>query len=249
MTIQKTIAIASGKGGVGKSTIAVLLAYCCAQKGLKVGLLDADVQGPSISEFLPANCRHRLQQKKFVPAQWMGIQFFSMGFLLENSSPALWRGPILSTIIRQLFSDVLWGSLDILIVDLPPGTGDIHMTLKKQAGLSGVVCVTSPDLLSEADALRLLRAYQMMAVPLLGVIENMRLFKCPACDVVHDLFSNGSAGSAISEKMKIPLLGVLPFVQGATAQIKTLENSPLSQDWKGPINQIFQRLQACLHLL
>lgn len=206
--VQRIIAVASGKGGVGKSTVAVNLSLALAAVGKKVGLLDADVYGPSIPLMMGTEATPRAgQNKKIFPVEKFGVSLISMGFFLDDTSPVIWRGPIVMSIIRQFLRDVIWGDLDYLIVDLPPGTGDIALTLSQEVPLSGGVVVTTPQDVALLDVQRGIAMFKQVQVPILGVIENMSFYVCPECHNREEIFGHGGA-----KKTGLPLLGEVPLV-------------------------------------
>ncbi len=198
--IRNVIAVASGKGGVGKSTIAVNMAITLAQSGARVGLLDADIYGPNIPTMMGINHMPAPQDSKLVPAESYGVKIMSMGFLVKPGQPLIWRGPMLVSALRQFISDVEWGELDYLIVDLPPGTGDVPLSLAQALPLSGVVIVTIPQSVSLEDASRGLEMFRTLEVPILGVIENMR----------GEIFGSGG-GEDMANIAKVPFLGAVPM--------------------------------------
>lgn len=198
LSIKNIIAVASGKGGVGKSTVSVNLAVSLGQAGAQVGLLDADIYGPNIPIMMGVDEMPPVEAGKLIPAEAHGVRFISMGFLLPAEQALIWRGPMLHKAIQQLFTDVRWGALDYLIVDLPPGTGDAQLSLAQIAPLSGGVIVTMPQRVSVADARRGAAAFAQLEVPILGVIENM----------TGEIFGSGGGESAAGE-LDTPLLGVI----------------------------------------
>lgn len=208
--IQNIIAVASGKGGVGKSTIAYNLAVGMVKRGLKVGLLDADIYGPSIPILSGQQRKPDLKEGKFVPIEAYGVHTISIGFLLEKQAPIMWRGPMLQTAIKQFFIDVEWPELDFLIVDMPPGTGDAHLTIAQSVVLMGAILVSTPQNLSLIDAIRCLKTFQTLKVPILGMIENMAGLECPHCHHSIDVFKKGTLLSFCSEE-QIPYLGMIPL--------------------------------------
>ncbi len=214
--IKNIIAISSGKGGVGKSTIAVNVAVALAQMGAKVGLLDADIYGPNAPTMLGlADAQVTVQQGAqgdiLEPAFNHGIKMVSMGFLIDPDQPVIWRGPMLNGIIRQFLYQVNWGDLDYLIVDMPPGTGDAQLTLAQAVPLAGVVVVTTPQTVSLIDARRGLKMFQQLGVNVLGIVENMSYFIPPdLSDRTYDLFGSGG-GEKASKELQVPLLGCVPL--------------------------------------
>ena len=208
--IKNIVAIASGKGGVGKSTVAVNLALALAETGASVGLLDADIYGPNIPQMLGVDRIPPLQENKIVPAEAHGIKVMSMGFLVEDDQPIIWRGPMLHKAIQDLFQEVLWGELDYLLVDLPPGTGDVQISLAQTVPLTGGIIVSTPQDIALADARRGLVAFQQLKVPVLGIIENMAYFIAPDTGKRYEIFGHGGAERAAQE-LKVPFLGRLPL--------------------------------------
>jgi ATP-binding protein involved in chromosome partitioning len=200
LPIRNALAIASGKGGVGKSTVSVNLAVALVQTGARVGLLDADIYGPNIPTMMGIHDLPDTQGNKILPAEAYNVKLMSMGFLVKPGQPLIWRGPMLNSAIHQFLADVEWGELDYLIVDLPPGTGDASLSLAQMLPLSGVVIVTLPQAVSLEDASRGLRMFQTLEVPILGVIENMR----------GDLFGAGG-GEDLARIAKVPFLGAIPM--------------------------------------
>jgi len=209
------IAVASGKGGVGKSTTAVNLALAMAGQGaersLKVGLLDADIYGPSVPRLLGVRERPTVDsEKKIVPIVRFGIELMSMGFLVDEETPIAWRGPMIHGALKQMIHDVAWGALDVLVVDMPPGTGDVPLSLGREADLSGAVIVSTPQDIALLDARKSLAMFQKMEVPILGIVENMSFFLCPHCGERSDVFGHGGA-KADAERLKVPFLGEIPL--------------------------------------
>jgi ATP-binding protein involved in chromosome partitioning len=209
--IKHIIAVASGKGGVGKSTTAVNLALGMTANGLRVGVLDADIYGPSIPRLLGITGRPELiGDKTLKPFDKYGLKVMSMGFLVEEETPMIWRGPMVISALTQMLKDVAWGELDVMVVDMPPGTGDAQLTMAQQVPLAGAVIVSTPQDLSLIDARRGLNMFKRVDVPLLGIIENMSFFVCPKCGGRSDIFSHGGA-KAEAEKLGVPFLGELPL--------------------------------------
>jgi len=206
--VRHVVAVASGKGGVGKSTIAVNLACALARQGHAVGLLDADIYGPSIPLMLgiPGE-RPRLDAagKRLIPFERYGIRFMSLGFLVEQDSAVIWRGPMVMKALEQLLRDVVWGTLDYLVLDLPPGTGDAQLTLTQRLKLSGAVIVSTPQDVALADAVKGVAMFRKVNVPILGLVENMSFFRCPHCDKKTEVFGHGGA-RARAKTLGVPFL-------------------------------------------
>ena len=207
--MRNAIAVASGKGGVGKSTVAVNLAVALAQSGARVGLLDADIYGPNIPTMMGAPNMPNPVDGKLIPAESYGVKLMSMGYLVKPGQPLIWRGPMLNSAIRQFLSDVEWGELDYLIIDLPPGTGDAPLSLAQALPLSGVVIVTMPQAVSLEDASRGLEMFRTLDVPILGVIENMSYLTLPDGSKM-DVFGQGG-GEAMAKHYDVPFLGGIPL--------------------------------------
>jgi ATP-binding protein involved in chromosome partitioning len=214
--VKNTIAIASGKGGVGKSTVAVNLAIALALDGAKVGLIDADIYGPSIPMMLGINDKPKIYQDtataKMVPLENYGLKVMSIGFLIDDDAPVIWRGPMASGAIKQFMSDVLWNELDYLIFDLPPGTGDIQLTLVQTIPLTGAVVVTTPQDVSIIDVKKAVKMFQRVNVPILGIVENMSYFIAPDTGKRYDIFGT-DGGKKLAEELGISLLGQIPIHQ------------------------------------
>ncbi|HVS60169.1 MAG TPA: Mrp/NBP35 family ATP-binding protein [Gemmatimonadaceae bacterium] len=204
------IAISSGKGGVGKSTVATNLAVALAQQGARVGLMDADIYGPNIPRMMGVNAPPPVENEKIIPLQAHGVKIMSLGFMIERDQPAIWRGPIIMKIITQFLRDVQWGELDYFLVDMPPGTGDAQLSLVQATMVHGAIIVTTPQEVASGDALRGAKMFQRVAVPVLGVIENMSHFICPHCSEKHRIFGTGG-GKRLAEELGVPLLGEIPF--------------------------------------
>jgi ATP-binding protein involved in chromosome partitioning len=208
--VKHVIAVSSGKGGVGKSTVAANLACALALTGAKVGLLDADIYGPNIPMMMGVEKAPEQKDGKIVPAQSHGVKLISMGFFVPEDAAVVWRGPMVHTAIQQLFRDVLWGELDYLLIDLPPGTGDAQLTLTQLVPLSGAVTVTTPQEVALYDVRKGMMMFQKVNVPLLGIIENMSYFLCGHCNHRTDIFSHGG-GERAAKKLGIPFLGNIPI--------------------------------------
>jgi len=214
-TVKNIIAVASGKGGVGKSTVSLNLALALSQTGAKVGLLDADIYGPSIPLMLGMKeASMQVEDNKLQPAESNGIKVVSFGFFAEQEhQAAIYRGPIISGIVKQFLIDTNWSNLDYLIVDLPPGTGDIPLTLAQTIPITGILVITTPQEVASNVAVKAIGMFDKLNVPLLGVVENMSYFECSKCSEKHYIFGNGGA-QKISEKHNIPFLGEIPLNSG-----------------------------------
>jgi ATP-binding protein involved in chromosome partitioning len=210
---RNVVLVGSGKGGVGKSTVAVNLAVALSQAGARVGLLDADIYGPSIPIML--GVRHEKPKsgpdKLIIPVEAHGLKLISIGFFVEPEQAMVWRGPMLAGAVVQFFRDVNWGDLDYLVLDLPPGTGDIQLTIAQQVRVSGAVVVTTPQDLALADAIKAKAMFDKVDIPVLGIVENMSYFSCPHCHTRTEIFHHGG-GAAAAHKLGIPFLGEVPLV-------------------------------------
>src|SRR6266700_3858800 len=209
--IAAIIAVASGKGGVGKSTTALNLALGLRDLGLRVGLLDADIYGPSVPRLTGIREKPQLNaERKMIPIARFGLAVMSIGFLVEEDTAMIWRGPMVMSAINQMLRDVVWGTLDILVVDMPPGTGDAQLTLAQNVPLKGAVIISTPQDLSLIDARRGLAMFRKVNVPVLGIVENMSYFQCPHCGTKSDIFGHGGARHE-AEKLEVPFLGEIPL--------------------------------------
>lgn len=209
--IKHTILVASGKGGVGKSTVATQLALALRDQGHAVGLLDADIYGPSIPTMLgPAEKPGSPDGKRIFPIEKHGIKTISMGYLVDPNAAMVWRGPMLAGAVTQFVQDVVWGSLDYLIFDLPPGTGDIQLSLAQRLQVSGSILVTTPQEVALADVVRAKAMFDKVRIPTLGLVENMSYFVCDGCDKRHEIFSSGG-GRQLAESLKMRFLGEIPM--------------------------------------
>ncbi|POF29166.1 iron-sulfur cluster carrier protein ApbC [Roseibium marinum] len=209
--IRHIIAVASGKGGVGKSTTTANLALAIAANGRKVGVLDADIYGPSIPRLFKVSGRpEQVSGRLMKPLESYGVKVMSMGFLVEEETPMIWRGPMVISALTQMLREVAWGELDVLVVDMPPGTGDAQLTMAQQVPLAGAVIVSTPQDLALIDARKGLNMFRRVDVPVLGIIENMSYFLCPDCGGRHDIFGHGGA-RAEAERLGVPFLGEIPL--------------------------------------
>ena len=211
--VKNIIAVGAGKGGVGKTTVAVNLALALARFGSRVGILDGDIYGPNVPIMLGlSSTQLTTDGKQIVPAEKHGVQVVSMGFLTQDDAPVIWRGPMLHGAIQQFFRDVAWKDLDYLIVDMPPGTGDVALSLSQTVPVVGSIVVTTPQQVSLADSMRAVRMYQKLNIPPIGLIENMSYYSCPNCHHESDIFGHGG-GERLAEQMEVPFLGRLPIYQ------------------------------------
>ena len=210
--VKNIIAVGAGKGGVGKTTVAVNLAIALSQCGGRVALIDGDIYGPNVPIMLGISTQLTTDGEKIVPAEQYGIQLVSMAFLTSDDSPVIWRGPMLHGVIQQFFREVRWTDVDYLIVDLPPGTGDIALSLSQSIHVSGSVVVTTPQTVSVADTRRAVRMYQKLNIPTLGLVENMSHFVCPSCSHESDIFGKGG-GEQLASELSVPFLGRIPIYE------------------------------------
>jgi ATP-binding protein involved in chromosome partitioning len=210
LNAKYALAVASGKGGVGKSTIAANLALSLTLDGARVGLLDADIFGPNIPMMMGSNERPRGQNNRIIPPEAHGVKLMSMGFLVDPNQAVIWRGPMIHNALRQFLQDVDWGELDYLVVDLPPGTGDASLSLSQSMNLDGAVIVTTPQQVALSDVVRGVAMFQQLNVPILGVIENMSYFVAPDTGQRYDIFGHGG-GAEMAKKVKANFLGEVPL--------------------------------------
>jgi ATP-binding protein involved in chromosome partitioning len=211
--LGKVLAISSGKGGVGKSTVSANLAAALARDGHRVGLMDADIYGPNIPRMFGRNEKPEVQGGKIQPLEAHGVKLMSLGFIVERDAPAIWRGPIIMKIIGQFLRDVAWGELDYFLVDLPPGTGDAQLSLTQIVRLHGAVIVTTPQEMAVGDSLRGAKMFERVGVGVVGIVENMSYFVCPHCHTRSDVFLAGG-GARLAAELGVPLLGQVPLQAG-----------------------------------
>ena len=240
--VKNIIAVGAGKGGVGKTTVAVNLAIALAKCGGKVGLIDADIYGPNVPIMLGIKTQLTSDGQKILPAEKYGLQVMSMGFLTGDDAPIIWRGPMLHSALKQFFQEVRWGSLDYLVVDLPPGTGDVALSLSQTVPVAGAILVTTPQQVSLADTRRAIAMYKKLNIQPLGMIENMSHFICPGCGAEADVFGHGGAESMATE-FGMPFLGRIPIYQplreGSDAGVPLVISEPDS-----PVTRAFVAVAA-----
>jgi ATP-binding protein involved in chromosome partitioning len=208
--LGRILAVSSGKGGVGKSTVATNLAIALAASGARVGLMDADVYGPNVPRMMGVNAPPPVVNEKIIPLEAHGVKVISLGFLIERDQPAIWRGPIVMKIVTQFLRDVAWGQLDYFLVDMPPGTGDAQLSLVQATHVHGAIIVTTPQEVATGDALRGAKMFQRVNVPVLGIVENMSWFECPHCGKPTAIFGTGG-GKRLADELELPLLGEIPL--------------------------------------
>jgi ATP-binding protein involved in chromosome partitioning len=248
--VRDIVAVASTKGGVGKSTVATNLALALQAQGRRVGLMDADVYGPSIPIMLGLSGRPLVSEDKRIAAhEKFGLRVMSIGFFLDDNSPVIWRGPLVMGLVRQFLRDVDWGDLDLLIIDLPPGTGDAALTLVQQVPVTGGVVVTTPQDVATLDVQRGLAMFQQVHTPVFGIVENMSFFECPKCHTREDLFGSGGADK-IAGAFGVPVLGHIPLVpdvrRGGDAGkpiVVDLPEHPVSRTFAEIARQVLQAVE------
>ena len=210
--VKNVVAVGAGKGGVGKTTVAVNLAIALAQCGSRVGVIDGDIYGPNVPIMLGMKTQLTTDGQKIVPAEKYGLQVISMGFLTGDDAPIIWRGPMLHGALQQFFREVRWVDLDYLVIDLPPGTGDVALSLSQTVPVAGAIVVTTPQQVSLADSRRAVAMYKKLNIPPLGIVENMSYFVCPECRHEADIFGRGG-GEQMAADLKVPFLGRVPIYQ------------------------------------
>lgn len=239
--VAAVIAVASGKGGVGKSTTALNLALGLRDLGLRVGLLDADIYGPSVPRLTGIREKPKLNDdRKMIPIERFGLSIMSIGFLVEEETAMIWRGPMVMSAITQMLRDVAWGTLDILVVDMPPGTGDAQLTLAQNVPLKGAVIISTPQDLSLIDARRGLAMFKKVNVPVLGIVENMSYFQCPECGTRSDIFGHGGARHE-AERLGVPFLGEIPLHMSIRATSDS-GNPVVASEPDGPHAAIYREI-------
>ena len=209
--VKSVIAVASGKGGVGKSTVAVNLAVALAQAGFATGLLDADIHGPSLPRMLGLSRKPEVRDGRMIPLEAWGVKCMSIGFLVEEETAMIWRGPMVTGALNQMLTQVEWGALDVLVIDMPPGTGDVQLSLAQKANLAGAVVVSTPQDIALIDARRGIKMFEQVRVPVLGIVENMSFFACPHCGERTHIFGHGGA-QAEAARIGVPFLGGVPLL-------------------------------------
>jgi len=241
--VTSIIAVASGKGGVGKSTTAVNLALGLRDLGMKVGILDADIYGPSLPKLLAIREKPQtIGGTRLKPIERYGLTVMSIGFLVAEDTPMIWRGPMVMSALTQMLREVEWGTLDVMIVDMPPGTGDAQLTIAQQVPLAGAVIVSTPQDLALIDARRGVEMFKRVNVPLLGIIENMSYFVCPKCGERHDIFGHGGA-HAEADKLGVPFLGEVPLHM-AIRETSDSGRPVVATDPDGPHARVYREIAA-----
>src|SRR5262245_25699573 len=249
--VKAIIAVASGKGGVGKSTTAVNLALGLRDLGLSVGMLDADIYGPSVPKLLAIRGKPQtIGGTRLMPMDGYGLKVMSIGFLVEEETPMIWRGPMVISALTQMLREVEWGNLDVMVVDMPPGTGDAQLTMAQQVPLRGAVIVSTPQDLALIDARRGVAMFKRVNVPVLGVVENMSYFLCPSCGTRSDIFGHGGAHKE-AERLGVPFLGEVPLHMAIREKsdsglpvVATEPDSPHTQIYRAIASKVFEQLQA-----
>ena len=241
--VKYSIAVASGKGGVGKSTVAANLAVALHSTGAKVGLMDTDVYGPSVPILMGGSEPPHVVEGKLEPPVEFGIKIISMAYFLPKDEAVIWRGPMLHKTVHQFLGDVRWGELDYLMIDLPPGTGDIQLSLSQTIPLTGAVIVSTPQDLALSVASKAIAMFRKLNVPILGVVENMSYYVCPHCGEREDIFGHGGARAAAS-KLGIPFLGEIPL--DSKVRVQSDSGHPAALDGETPYGKAFQSIAGAL---
>ncbi len=249
--VDHIIAVASGKGGVGKSTTAINLALALSSMGLKVGILDADIYGPSLPKLLGLKQEPQPDPEnpdKLMALEAYGLKAMSIGFVVDEATPVIWRGPMVMSALQQMMHEITWGDLDVMVVDMPPGTGDAQLTMAQQVPLSGAVIVSTPQDLALIDARKGLNMFKRVNVPILGIVENMSYFICPSCDTRHEIFGHGGARQE-AEKMGVPFLGEIPLDPDLRERsdsgrpiVATEPDSPHSEAYRKMAKAVWEKL-------
>jgi ATP-binding protein involved in chromosome partitioning len=240
--VRDIVAVSSGKGGVGKSTVAVNLAVALAQNGERVGLLDTDVYGPNVPIMVGVNAEPSVRGQRLIPHDAYSVKVMSLGFLNRGDKPVVWRGPMLHTAVRQFLYDVDWGNLDYLIVDMPPGTGDAQLSLAQLVPVQGAVLVTTPQEVAMADVRKAFHMFEQVHIPVIGIVENMSYFVCSECSTKHHIFGSGG-GAELARRFNTTLLGEIPMStavrEGGDTGVPIVVSAPDS-----PQGQAFKKIAS-----
>ena len=249
--VRNVVAVGAGKGGVGKTTVSVNLAIALSQAGARVAMIDGDIYGPNVPIMLGIQTELGTDGRRIVPAEQYGIQLVSMAFLTKDDTPVIWRGPMLHGVVQQFFREVAWDDVDYLIVDLPPGTGDVALSLSQSVPVAGAVLVTTPQTVSIADTRRAVKMYEKLNVPPMGLIENMSHFICPTCRTESDIFGKGG-GETLAREMNVPFLGRIPIYEpirvGGDTGVPIVIGEPSSAAAEA-FRQVAERLASHLAIL
>ena len=248
--VKAIVAVASGKGGVGKSTVAVNLAVSLARQGHKVGLLDADIYGPSLPRMVGMNRKPEVRNEKMIPLQAWGVSCMSIGFLVEEETPMIWRGPMVMGALEQMMGQVEWGTLDVLVVDMPPGTGDAQLTMAQRVALTGAIIVSTPQDIALIDARRGVRMFEKTKVPVLGLVENMSFYCCPNCGHRADIFGHGGAKTE-AERLGAEFLGEIPLLleirtasDAGTPVAASAPDSPAAKAYDAIASRVWEKVSG-----